>query len=87
MQGKRLGIQEVLSAGKESERYELQRNRHAGREPEVYRIELERAHELLGQVEDGDRFALWARAMFLGWENCVYDAMIEIYCSDDLTEG
>lgn len=28
-----------------------------------------------------------SRAMFPGWENRVYDARIDVWCVDDLTEG
>ena len=70
---------------KESRRYELQRNRHAAREPEDYRHELGIGHEILQQVEEGDSIVLWARAMYPAWENRVYRAMIEVWCMDDLT--
>ena len=70
---------------KESSRFELQRNRHAGRAPENYRCELGIDHDLLQQVEDGDSIVLWARAMYPGWENRVYKAMIEVWCMDDLS--
>lgn len=70
---------------KESVRYELQRNRHAGREPESYRCELRGDHGLLQQWQEGDGVILWARAMFPAWENRVYEAAIEIWSMDDLT--
>ena len=70
---------------KEGKRFELQRNRHAGRAPENYRCELGTDHELLRQVESGDSIVLWARAMYPGWENRVYKAMIEVWCVDDLS--
>ena len=78
--------EQELRAEKERERYELQRNRHAGREPEDYRIELDRDHELLRRVEDGDRLALWARAMFPGWKNWVHHARIDVLGVDNLME-
>lgn len=69
---------------KDSTRYELQRNRHAGRQAESYRHELDVDHELLQRVEASDRFTLWARARYPGWENRVYHASIEVWCLDDL---
>ncbi len=86
-QGEELRRQKDLRAGKERERYELHRNRHAALKPENYVIELGTEHDLLKRVEDGDRFALWARAVFPGWENMVHRARIEIRCVDDLTNG
>ncbi|KAL2041130.1 hypothetical protein N7G274_006074 [Stereocaulon virgatum] len=79
--------QQELRGKKEQDRYELQRNRHAGRKPEDYRIELYRDHKLLLRVEEGDQFALWARAMFPGWANSVYYARIDVWCVDDLAKG
>lgn len=73
-----------IRAAKEGLRYDLQRNRHAGSDPENYRHELGRYHELLQRAEDGDSVVLWARASFPGWENRVYNARIEVWCSDDL---
>lgn len=84
--GEELARQQSLRVEKESERYELHRNRHAGREPEEYRIGLGEDHELLRRVQDGDRFALWARAQYPGWENVVYGAKIELWCVDDLSD-
>jgi len=86
-EGEELARQQSLRAEKEAERYELHRNRHAGREAEEYKIQLGAGHDLLRRVEDGDRFALWARAQYPGWENLVYGARIEIWCVDDLAEG
>ena len=86
-QGEELRRQRDLRAEKERDRYELHRNRHAGLNPEGYLIELGTEHDLLKRVEDGDRFALWARAVFPGWENRVHNARIEIFCVDDLWNG
>lgn len=74
-----------LKAAKERIRYELQRNRHAGREPETYRHELSRDHKLLQGAKTGDSVVLWARASFPGWENRLFNACIEVWCVDDLT--
>ena len=76
--------QRQIKEAKESARYELQRNRHAGREPEDYRHELGADHELLRTVEEGDSIVLWARAMYPSWENRIYRAAIEVWCVDDL---
>ena len=86
-QGEELRRQKDMRAEKKRDRYELHRNRHAGLIPEDYVIELGTEHDLLKRVEEGDRFALWARAMFPGWENKVHEARIEICCVDDLSNG
>ena len=62
----------------------LNRNRHTGLHPEDYVIELGAEHDLLKRAEEGDRLALWARAVFPGWENRVHKAGIQIRCFDDL---
>lgn len=69
-------------------RWELQRNRHAGREAENYRIELEKDHEMLTFLREGDKIALWARALYPGWRNFVHEAKIELRFAgvDDLQE-
>lgn len=74
-----------LKAAKERTRYELQRNRHAGRDPETYIHELGTNHGLLRHAEEGDSVVLWARASFPGWENRLFTASIEVWCADDLT--
>lgn len=50
----------------------------AGRDVETYRHELFADHELLQQATKGDSVVLWARANYLGWENRVYSASIEV---------
>ena len=85
-EGAELRRQQTLRTDKEKHRWVLQRNRHAGRVPEDYDIELGECHELLQTIENGDRFALWARAMYPGWENEVHGARIEIWCVDDLAD-
>ena len=72
-------------------RFELQRNRHAGGHPEDYRVEIGKDHglfTLLCDGEEGDKIALWARAMFGGWQNFVHNAKIELHFfgPDDLVE-
>lgn len=84
MSGEELDRSQELKVRKEQNRYALYRNRHAGREAEDYVIELGKDHELLQRVEVGDRFALWARAMYPGWENRVHKAGIEIWGFDNL---
>ena len=84
VQGEILEGQKALRMEKEQTRYELRRNRHAGRDPENYTIELVKEHELLKLVQNGDRFALWACAAFPGWVNRVHQARIELWCVDDL---
>ena len=73
-----------LKEMKEKVRYELQRNKHAGREIIQYQHELGVDHELLQMIEDGDSIVLWARAMFPAWENRVYSTSMEIWSVDDL---
>lgn len=85
--GEELARQQSLRAEKEYQRYELQRNRLAGKAPEAYRIQLEKDHDLLQQIQDGDRFALWARSIYPAWANYVYGAKIELWCVDDLGDG
>ena len=62
----------------------LQHNRHAGQSLESYRIELRRAEwvEAFGDIHEGDRVALTARARFPGWVNQVQDAGMEIWSAD-----
>lgn len=71
------------------QRWELQRNRHAGRFPEDYTIELGEGHGLFESLREGDRIGMWCRAMYGGWQNFVYEAKIEVwfYGPDDLQEG
>ena len=70
------------------QRWELQRNRHAGREVEDYRIEFDKDHEMFKSLRKGDKIALWARAMYPGWQNFVYEANIELWFDgvDDLQD-
>lgn len=64
------------SAG--TQRWELQRNRHAGQRPEYYNVELDQNHELIGMLEQGDGIGMWARARFPGWTYRVFGANIEL---------
>ena len=66
------------------ERHELQRNRHATRQPESYRIELERDHPVVQCLKAGDVIDLLACAMYPGWKNIVYSAGVEVFLADDL---
>ncbi|KAG7001457.1 hypothetical protein G7Y79_00031g065720 [Physcia stellaris] len=59
-------------------RWELQRNRHAGREAEEYTVELDQSHGMFESLEEKDEIAIWARAMYPGWQNCVYNANIDL---------
>ena len=68
------------------ERFHLQRNRHAGREQESYRIELGLDSPLLRRMEAGDVIDLLACAQCAGWENQVFEASIEIWSFDDIRE-
>ncbi|KAI9793375.1 MAG: hypothetical protein M1816_000267 [Peltula sp. TS41687] len=65
-------------------RYRLQVNRHASEQYEDYRIELDREHELLKTLRDGDEVVLWACQRFPGWCNFVETATIEIWTLDEI---
>ena len=71
----------------EVRRFELQRNRHAGSEPETYRIELGADHALVKGLREGDVIELDACASFPGWACVVHDAKIEVWSVDDLAIG
>ena len=68
-------------------RFELQRNRHAGHQPESYRIEIGRDHPLIKGLGEGDVIDLGACAVFPGWLCQVHEAKIEMWGVDDLTRG
>ena len=42
--------------------------------------------KVLAGLEGGDLLALWARAMYSGWENLVWEARIEAWGLDDLRD-
>ena len=66
------------------ERHEIQRNRHAGRDPETYTIALDAEHPLLKNLQEGDVIDLLACALYPAWQNLVYTARVEIWAYDDL---
>ncbi|KAL9631819.1 MAG: hypothetical protein Q9164_005689 [Protoblastenia rupestris] len=72
--------------GQEMDRYvrfRLQSNRHAGREPETYKIEFGQESPLLQKMKAGDVIDLLACAQYPGWRNIVHEAGIEIFSFDD----
>ena len=71
-------------AGDKYERHELQRNRHASRKPEDYRVEIGPDHELLQSLKEGDVIDVLACAQYPAWTNIVHRASIEIWTMDDL---
>lgn len=71
----------------EVSRLELHRNRHAGIQIETYRTEFDTDHDLVKTLQRGDVIELDACARFLGWECHVYEAKIEVWSVDDLSEG
>ena len=71
----------------EVQRFELQRNRHAGQQPETYRIELGEDHDLVKRLAEGNVIGLDACAVFPGWECQVFEARIELWGVDDLSMG
>ena len=66
-------------------RFHLQRNRHAGRDTESYRIELEKESEIIRGLKPGDVIDLLACAQYPAWQNQVYSAGIEIWSYSDPT--
>ncbi|KAL9104684.1 MAG: hypothetical protein Q9163_000427 [Psora crenata] len=68
------------------ERFILQRNRHAGRVPESYRVELGQDSPLFAKLKAGDVIDLVACAQYAGWENQVHEAGIQIWSFHDLVE-
>ena len=81
------GIHRALHTTEPGEdvKYELQRNRHAGKKPESYGRELGLDHKMLQQIRPGDSVVLWGRARYPMWENRVDEARIEVWCMDDLS--
>lgn len=65
-------------------RHFLQCNRHAHREFQTYRIELDRDHQLVQGLVEGDKVVLWACQKFPGWTNSVESAEIEVWALDEL---
>ena len=74
-----VGLIRKSSDFRDQQRWELQRNRHAGREAEEYTVELDQSHEMFASLEEKDEIAMWARAMYPGWQNFVYDANIDLW--------
>ena len=68
-------------------RHILQRNQHAGKHPEDYRIELQQNDKIIRDLQPGDVIDLLACKQYSGWQNYVYAAGIEIWSYDDLTEA
>lgn len=67
-------------------RHQIQRNRHAAKAAEDYRITIDRDHEIVNDLKVGDQILLVACARFGGWMNTVEDAGMEIWEEDDLSE-
>lgn len=59
-------------------------NRHASEQFENYRIEIDREHQLMKDLRDGDEVVLWACDRFSGWRNHVEEATIKIWTLDEL---
>lgn len=59
-------------------RKELQRNRHAGKQYETYRITLEHSVPIFREITDRSEICLLACARFNGWANHVKHASIEM---------
>ncbi|KAL9638966.1 MAG: hypothetical protein Q9204_001293 [Flavoplaca sp. TL-2023a] len=69
-------------------KFELQRNRHAGRWFENYEVVFEdgdpRMAELKSLLSEGDVLQLRTCARFPAWINNVDEAKVEVWCIDDL---
>lgn len=74
-----LPIMEVDTA-----RHFLQCNRHAHDKFLSYRIEIDRDHQLVQGLVEGDKVVLWACQKFQGWANLVESAEIEVWALDEL---
>ena len=72
--------------GEGERRWELQRNRHAGRVREGYEVVVERGEVggLVGGLREGDMVELVAEARYPGWENRVWEAGIRVEGVDEL---
>ena len=66
------------------DRFELQRNRHAGQHPEKYRKEFGLDHEVVRCLKEGDVIELLACAQYPMWSNIVYCAGVEIWKVDNV---
>ena len=66
-------------------KWEIQRNRHAGKEMEKYCTEFHADSELMQSIEEGDTIELHACAQFPGWLNIVRGAQIQIWSVDALS--
>lgn len=66
--------------------HRLQSNKHAVREPQNYRISIDRGHEILDDLKIGDQILLVARAQYRAWVNYIENAGIEIFVEDDLND-
>ncbi|KAL8734365.1 MAG: hypothetical protein Q9166_001563 [cf. Caloplaca sp. 2 TL-2023] len=69
-------------------KFELQRNRHAGSQPEDYAIIFDDGDAWMTQLRsvlrEGDILELRACARFGAWVNYVEEAKVEVWCQDDL---
>lgn len=70
------------NGGEGERRWELQRNRHAGRVREGYEVVVESGE--VGGLREGDMVELVAEARYPGWENRVWEAGIRVEGVDDL---
>ena len=65
-------------------RWRLRNNRHAGKEFEEYKVEIDAEHEMMREMRVGDVVVLLACARFLGWTNSIKEAEIEVWSVDCL---
>lgn len=66
--------------------YPLQNNKHAVSEAQDYRISIDRGHEILDDLKNGDQILLVACARYPGWVNFIENAGIEVWAEDDLND-
>ena len=64
--------------------YELQRNRHAGKEFERYEIRYGMGDELVDGLGEGSVIELWMCARYPGWMNRVSSAVIDMLFMDGM---
>lgn len=65
-------------------RWRLQSNRHAGKEFEEYKVEIDAEHDMMREIRVGDMVVLLACARFGGWTNSIRGAEMEVWNLDCL---
>lgn len=76
---------EAETHSNKEQRWDIQRNRHAGKEWERHQIEKDIDSDLVQSLRAGDVIGLDACAVFPGWQNFIQSARVEVWCVDDLS--